>query len=79
MQAIEVVKDPRTKEPAPDLISRLFEETKREGLLIGKGGLWGNVVRISPPLIVDRPQIDEALRIFDRAFESLGEAARPGR
>lgn len=58
------------KQPAADLVLRLFEATKRRHLLIGKGGLYGNVVRITPPLTITRAQVDEALRILD---ESLAE------
>src|SRR5205085_10349317 len=45
MQAIELVKDPKTKEPDPQSVLKIFEETKRQGVLIGKGGLYGNVIR----------------------------------
>ena len=48
MQAIELVKDRDTKEPAPDAALQLMEETKARGLLVGKGGLYGNVLRIGP-------------------------------
>jgi len=57
------------KSPDAALVGKLFEETKKEGLLIGKGGLYGNVVRISPPLNVSKSQVDDFLRILD---ESLG-------
>ncbi|MCB0182528.1 MAG: aminotransferase class III-fold pyridoxal phosphate-dependent enzyme, partial [Anaerolineae bacterium] len=45
MQGIEVVTDRQTKEPAPNAVVQLFEESKARGLLIGKGGLYGNTVR----------------------------------
>ena len=45
MQGIELVKDRQTKEPAPEAVLKVFEETKRQGVLIGKGGLYGNVIR----------------------------------
>lgn len=68
MQAIELVLDKKTKEPAPKAVNQLFEETKKLGLLIGKGGLYGNVIRISPPLTVNKNQIEIALTALDKAF-----------
>jgi 4-aminobutyrate aminotransferase len=57
------------KSPDPGLVIRLFEETKKEGLLIGKGGIYGNVVRLSPPMNVARSEVDDFLRIFNAALE----------
>jgi 4-aminobutyrate aminotransferase-like enzyme len=54
-------------------LKRLFEATKTQGLLIGKGGLLGNVVRIAPPLNVTRNEIDHALDVLDRSFAHLGQ------
>jgi len=68
MQGIELVKDRKTKEPAPDVAVRLFEATRERGLLIGKGGLLNNVIRLSPPLIVEESEIDEALATLDQAL-----------
>ena len=59
------------KEPAVTEILQLFENTKKRGLLIGKGGLYGNVVRISPPMTVDEATIDEAIKILDQAFGDI--------
>jgi 4-aminobutyrate aminotransferase-like enzyme len=70
MQALEVV-DPASsdkKAPDPKKVVRVFEETRRLGLLIGKGGLYGNVIRLTPPLIVSAREIDDALGVLDRAF-----------
>jgi len=69
MIGLELVKE--RKEPAVNEILRLFENTKKRGLLIGKGGLYGNVVRLSPPMTVDRSGIDEAIRILDQAFAEI--------
>lgn len=57
--------------PARAFTLRLFEETKRRGLLIGKGGLDGNVLRIAPPLTVSEAEVDEAVRILDDSFAAL--------
>jgi 4-aminobutyrate aminotransferase-like enzyme len=70
MQGVELVKDRKTKEPAPQETNGLMERCKTNGLLIGKGGLYGNVLRISPALNVCKADIDEAIRILDK---SLGE------
>ncbi len=72
MQAMELVKDRKTKEPAPDVVNKVLERTRANGLLIGKGGTYANVLRISPPLIVSKTDVDEALKIIDK---SLAEAA----
>ena len=69
MIGMELVGD-RT-EPAVKETSKLFEKTKAAGLLIGKGGLYGNVVRIAPPMTVDKSAIDEAVRILDVALTDL--------
>lgn len=68
MQAMELVEDRTTKEPSPARTAALMEETKKEGLLLGKGGLYGNVLRIAPPMLVSEMEIDEALKKLDRAM-----------
>jgi 4-aminobutyrate aminotransferase-like enzyme len=69
MQAIELVKDRGTKEPDPQGTSRLMEATRKRGLLIGKGGLHANSLRIAPPMVVSKSQIDDALRLLGEALE----------
>ena len=71
MQAIECVKDRTTKQPDPDSVSRVFEETRRRGVLIGKGGLYGNVIRLGMPLIATKSDIDELVTALDGAFAAL--------
>ena len=68
MQAIECVKDRKTKEPHPQAVLRVFEETRQRGVLIGKGGLYGNVIRIGPPLIATKSDMDELVTALDGAF-----------
>lgn len=73
MQGVELVKDRQTKEPAPQEVVFLFEETRRRGLLIGKGGLYGNTIRIAPPLTATNAHVDEALAILDHALAAVHE------
>jgi 4-aminobutyrate aminotransferase-like enzyme len=70
MQGLELVRDETAKDrtPAPEAANRFFEETKKRGLLIGKGGLFNNTIRIAPPLNVGKADVEEALRIMDQAF-----------
>ena len=70
MQGLELVADETVQDrtPAPEKAVRLFEETKKRGLLIGKGGLYGNVIRISPPLVVSAGEVDDALKILDESL-----------
>jgi len=67
MQAVEFVGDEKT--PDATLVAKLFEETKNEGVLIGKGGLYGNVVRISPSLNVTKTEVDDFIRALDQSIE----------
>jgi 4-aminobutyrate aminotransferase-like enzyme len=75
MQGVELVADEPAgdRTPAVEATTRMFEETKKRGLLIGRGGLYGNVLRIAPPLIVGKADVEDALRILD---ESLAAVAR---
>ena len=69
MQGVELVRE--QKEPAVKEILQVFEATRRRGLLIGKGGLYGNVIRIAPPLNIAEADVDEAVRILDEAFAEV--------
>jgi 4-aminobutyrate aminotransferase len=68
MLGLELVKDRQTKEPTPEATSQLLERTREHGLLVGKGGLYGNVIRLSPMLNIGKADVDEAVRILDRSF-----------
>ena len=71
MQALELVKDRQTKEPAPEATLQLMERARDNGLLIGKGGLYGNVIRLSPMLNISKADVDEATRLLDKSLAEL--------
>lgn len=71
MQGLELVRDRVTKEPAPDAVLRVFEETKRRHVLIGKGGLYGNVIRTGLMLNSSRDHVDELIAALDDSFKAI--------
>ncbi len=72
MVAVEIVRDRATKDPAPDLALRVLDGAKDRGLIVGKGGLYANTLRIAPPLIVNKNDVDVAIEALDGAFSSAG-------
>ena len=73
MQAIEFVMDETAGDRTPnaELTSGFIEGARRNGLLLGRGGLYANVVRIAPPLTVSADEIDEALAAVENALVPL--------
>jgi 4-aminobutyrate aminotransferase-like enzyme len=74
MQGIELVKNRKTKEPAPEATAAVMEAAKERGVIIGKGGLLGNVLRISPPLNVTPDDADQAADVIDAALGAVAKA-----
>jgi 4-aminobutyrate aminotransferase-like enzyme len=68
MQGVELVKDRKSKEPAPEAATQVMERARDNGLLIGKGGLYGNVLRLAPMLNISKADVDEGVRMLDKAF-----------
>jgi len=71
MQGIELVQDRETKEPHPQAVLKVFEETKRRGVLIGKGGLYGNVIRTGMMLNSTKDHVDELIAALNVGLASL--------
>ncbi len=73
MQAIEIVKDETAGDRTPDgeTANRVFGEAKKRGLLIGRGGLHNNVMRIAPALNVGKSDVEEALRLLEQSFAAI--------
>jgi 4-aminobutyrate aminotransferase-like enzyme len=71
MQAVELVENRKTKEPAPKKAARFMEASKRQGILVGKGGLYGNVLRIAPPMLISKGEIADGIARLEKAFEEV--------
>jgi alanine-glyoxylate transaminase/(R)-3-amino-2-methylpropionate-pyruvate transaminase len=71
MLGIELVKDRKSKEPAKEECAQIVESCKEMGLLLGKGGLWGQTIRFSPPMCLHEPDADFLLEVLDQAFSRL--------
>lgn len=74
MQALELVEDPQTKEPSTKKGKLLLEATKEEGLLLGVGGLHGNVIRMGPSMLISEDEIAEGLERLGRACARVAAA-----
>jgi 4-aminobutyrate aminotransferase-like enzyme len=73
LMGAELVKDRKTKAHATEETVRFMDLCKEKGLLLGKGGLMGNVVRIAPPISITRAEVDSMLSIMDQAFHDLAK------
>jgi 4-aminobutyrate aminotransferase len=74
MQAIELVEDRTTKTPAAAQTVKLMEATRERGLLVGKGGLYGNVIRVTPPMNIARADVDQFIQLLDQSLAAVSAA-----
>ncbi|MHC5023731.1 MAG: aspartate aminotransferase family protein [Planctomycetota bacterium] len=74
MVGLELVTDPASKEPATELTADVLERCKDLGLLVGKGGFFGNVLRLKPPMCIAAADIDFLLGALDRAIAEARDA-----
>jgi len=82
MRAIELVRDPGTREPARDEAERVTRYCCEHGLILLSTGSYGNVLRLLVPLVITDEQFDEGLDVFEAALASVAEShvgAAPGR
>jgi 4-aminobutyrate aminotransferase / (S)-3-amino-2-methylpropionate transaminase / 5-aminovalerate transaminase len=68
MLAIELVDDPKSKQPAPELAARAISEALGRGLLLLKAGVHGNCIRVLVPLVISDSELDEALQVWEEAL-----------
>ena len=71
MLGMELVRDRKSKDPATAETAELVERAKDMAVLLGKGGLCGNVVRIKPPMCLTKEDADFSLAVFDRALGAI--------
>lgn len=78
MQAIELVEDRKTKAPATRQTAMAMEAARENRLLIGKGGMYGNVLRLSPPMNIGRNDVDQFALLLDKSLTAVGAVAAGG-
>jgi 4-aminobutyrate aminotransferase / (S)-3-amino-2-methylpropionate transaminase / 5-aminovalerate transaminase len=71
MLAVEYVRDPATREPAPELATRVAQEAAQRGLLLLKAGTYSNCNRVLCPLVITDPELDEALGAWEDALDTV--------
>ncbi len=71
MLGMELVKDRGAKTPASAEAATVHERAKDLGLLLGKGGLYGNVLRIKPPMCIQRADCDFMCEVLDRCLTEV--------
>lgn len=71
MVGVELVRDCKSKSAAPDFATKMLEEMRKRKVLIGKGGRYGNVIRIQPPFIFDADDVREFLQAFKESLATL--------
>jgi 4-aminobutyrate aminotransferase-like enzyme len=71
MQGLELVEDRQAKAPGTKKTAALLEAAKKEGLLIGTGGLYGHVIRIAPSMLASEEEITEGIERLTRACRNV--------
>jgi 4-aminobutyrate aminotransferase-like enzyme len=69
--AMELVEDRKTKVPATAATAQLLEATRDNRIMVGRGGLYGNVLRLSPPMNISRADVDEFIPRLDASFAQV--------
>ncbi|HDR7795906.1 TPA: 4-aminobutyrate--2-oxoglutarate transaminase [Bacillus luti] len=73
MTAIELVKDKETKEPAVEEVKAIMKETHSKGVITISAGIYSNVLRFLPPLVITDEQLEEGLTILEAAIAKLSK------
>jgi 4-aminobutyrate aminotransferase-like enzyme len=73
MVGIELADENKT--PMVAETQKIVEAAKDDGVILGKGGLWGNVIRLKPPMIINKGDIDTTLKSMRKAMEGVAKVA----
>jgi 4-aminobutyrate aminotransferase len=76
MLGVELVTDKVSRTPSPEVAAEVMEGCRRRGVLVGKGGLYGSVLRISPPLILTEDEARHGVQVLDEAIAEAAGATR---
>lgn len=71
VMGLEFVRDKKTREPAPELIRPIIDNCANAGLLVGSVGMYGNVIRVAPPLVISMEEADESLSIMAGVLKGI--------
>jgi len=68
---VELVKDQKTRTPAAEEAVKIRDQCREKGVLLGHGGVKGNVIRIQPPLVIDKQQMDKILQTLEESLKAV--------
>lgn len=71
MIGVELVRDRESRTPAPELVGRVVVESLKRGLIVLGGGIYGNVLSLSPPFVITREQVDASVEILCEVVGAL--------
>jgi alanine-glyoxylate transaminase/(R)-3-amino-2-methylpropionate-pyruvate transaminase len=71
MLGLEFVQDRATKEPGREICAQVLENARELGLLLGRGGLWGQTIRCAPPMTITAADADFILAVLDAAIGAV--------
>ena len=78
IQGIELVEDRQSKTPATAQTAMAMDIARQHGLLVGKGGTFGNVLRCTPPMNIGRADVDQFIEVLDKALAAVGTMVAGG-
>lgn len=68
---LEFVRDKESREPAKELIPQVIRRCAEHGLLVGSVGVFGNVIRVAPPLVISEEELDESVECLAAALQEI--------